>query len=223
MEAIIQRSGGEVIATIEREVMNLAEGEVNLNRGYARLAGLLVICKMNECWRDVGHASFNAYLLSLKEKYNRSTQMLYAYVSVAEKLLPAIGEEALDKMGITKAMEIVKAAGRAKKSIPPVLIQAALDSKNDVAKIRALAHVLLELGDNQVPKGRYIDLGGFYADSEQDQTMKDAWRISVRVLGLPPEMSDAEKRRRVWLFWAQEINGTYAAEAFGLEQEASAN
>lgn len=214
-------SGQRLAAEIESEVVAVVADEFSVSRRYAKLARLLSLFKLNEGWRDAGHASFNSYLLTLKEKYNRSTQQLYAYVQVAEKLLPLIGEAALDKMGVTKATEIVKAAGKAKRNIPQELITAALDDSTGVHEVRALAHKLFELDGSPMPKGSYLDIGGFYVDDEQRAIFNDAVRISIRVLGLPPEMPDWQKRQRIILFWAQEINGTYAADAYGITAEAA--
>lgn len=207
-------------AEIEMEVAAVVANEFKVSRGYAKLARLLSLFKLNESWRELGHSSFNSYLLTLKEKYNRSSQQLYAYVAVAEKLLPLVGEEALDKMGVTKATAIVKAASKAKKNIPQELIDLALDETTDVEQIRAFAFKLFELNGEQ-PKGKYLDIGGFYVDDEQRATFNDAVRISIRVLGLPPEMPDWQKRQLIIMFWAQEINGTYAADAYGPQPDPS--
>jgi hypothetical protein len=117
-------------------------------------------------------------------------------------------------MGVTKAMAIVKASSKAKKNIPQALIDAALDEKTDSEQIRALAFQLFELHGEQ-PKGKYLEIGGFYVDDEQRAIFNEACKISMRILNLPLEMPDWQKRQRIILFWAQEINGTYAADVYG--------
>jgi hypothetical protein len=199
---------------VEREAALLQSGEINLLRGYAKLARLLMMVKLNEAWRDAGHSSLNAYILSLEERYNRKPQTLYAYISAAEKLLPYAGEEGLDRMGITKAMEIVRAANKAKKDISQALVNEAMKDEVTADEVRALAHRFFEL-NGEMPKGKYVDVGGFYADEEQYKTFVEAVKISMRVLNLPPEMPDHIKRMRIILFWAAEINGTYAADVYG--------
>lgn len=199
---------------VEREASFLQAGEINLLKGYAKFARLLLLVKLNEGWREAGQSSFNAYVLTLSEKYGRSPQQLYAYIAVAEKLLPICGEEGLDAMGISKAQEIVKAARRAKKEIPTSLIAEAILDSTTVAQIRALAHQTFELGGER-SKGKYVDLGGFYADPEQHKTFTEAVKISMRVLNITPEMPEWQQRMRIILFWAQEICGTYAADVYG--------
>lgn len=193
----------------------MKSGEINLMKGYARLARLLLLVKLNEGWREAGQPSLNAYMLTLSERYSKSPQQLYSYISVAEQLLgPGCHEDDLDKMGITKAQELVRAARKGKKSIPPELIAKAIEDGTTVAEIRALAHVAFELG-GEMPKGKYIDLGGFYADPEEYRTFADAVKISMRILGISPDMPLALQRKKIHLFWSQEISGTYAAEAYG--------
>lgn len=199
---------------VEREAALLQSGEINLMRGYAKLARLLVMVKFNEAWREAGQSSLNAYILTLSERYNRKPQTLYAYITAAEKLLPFAGEEGLDKMGITKALEIVRASNKSKKNITQELVTAAMAEAVTVGEVRALAHRFFEL-NGEMPKGKYVDVGGFYADEEQYKTFVEAVKISMRVLGLPPEMPDHIKRMRIILFWAQEITGTYAADVYG--------
>jgi hypothetical protein len=210
-------AGKQLANEIESEVLRVIANEISVSRGYAKLARLLVIFKFNEGWRETGHGSFNAYLLSLKEKYDRSSQALYHYVTVAERLLPSVGEEGLDRMGITKAIEIVKASRRAKKDVPKELIDAALLDSNGTAEIRALAFKVFEFDGQDLPRGKYLDLGGFYVDEEQYETFKEAYRISARKLNLPADMPDWQKKQKTFLFWAQEISGTYAAEVYGEE------
>jgi hypothetical protein len=199
---------------VEREASLLKAGEINLMKGYARFARLLLLVKLNEGWREAGQPSLNAYMLTLSERYGKSTQLLYSYISVAEQLLPACGEDGLDAMGISKALELARAARRSKKPIPPELIAKAIEDGTSVAEIRSLAHVAFELG-GEMPKGKFIDLGGFYADPEEYRTFADAVKISMRILGITPAMPEAVQRKKILLFWAQEISGTYAAEAYG--------
>lgn len=206
-------------ADIETEVVLVVANEFKVSRGYAKLARLLSLFKLNESWRELGHSSFNSYLLTLKEKYNRSSQQLYAYVAVAEKLLPLVGEEALDKMGVTKATAIVKAASKAKKNIPQELIDLALDEKIDVEQIRAFAFKLFELNGEQ-PKGKYQDFGGAYLDEEEQKTFREAVLVTKCFLNIPSEAPDWLQRKRIIMAWAQEFLGSYSADVYGVPDAA---
>ncbi len=204
----------EIVSAIDRELALLKSSENILNRGYARLAGLLVIAKLNESWRDENHPSFGAYVMSVANFLGKSHQQIHAYITAAEKLLPLVGEGGLDKMGISKATELVRASRKSSKPLTPALLEAALDPSKRVDEIRALAHAELELG-GVAPKGRYLDIGGFYVDDEQYKTFVEAVKISQRILALPQDMPDWQQRQRIILFWAQEISGTYAADVYG--------
>jgi len=212
--ASLPESGRTICQMADREAASLRLGEINLLKGYAKFARLLVMVKFNESWREAGYNGLNSYILSASEKCGRRPQVLYSYISAAEKLLPLAGEEGMDKMGITKALEIVRAAKKSKKDIDKRLVLEAMKDGVTVDEVRALAHKYFEL-NGEMPKGKYIDVGGFYADEEQYKTFVEAVKISMRVLELPEDMPDHVKRMRIILFWAQEINGTYAADVYG--------
>lgn len=212
---VVVESKLTVAQAIDRELLLLRDTEQVANRGYARLAGMLVVAKLNEVWRDVeGCSGFGDYVKRIANYLGKSHQQIHAYITAAEKLLPLVGEGGLDKMGITKATELVRAQNKSGKALPPLLLEYAQDPGKRVDEIRALAHVMLEVGGEK-PKGRYLDIGGFYVDDEQYKTFVDAVKISQRVLNLPQDMPDWQQRQRIIMFWAQEIHGTYAAEVFG--------
>jgi hypothetical protein len=208
-------TGRRLAIEIEKVVEFVVAGDVSLSRGYARLAHLLMLFKLNEGWRECGYNSFNSYLLTLKEKYNRSSQQLYAYVACAEKLLPYCGEAGLEKMGVSKGMELVKASKRAKKDIPKELIDAALQDSNGVSEIRALAFKVFELEGQDLPRGWYQDFGGAYLDEEEQKTFKEAVQVTKRYLGLEKETPEWLQRKRIILAWAQEFLGAYSADIYG--------
>lgn len=216
MSSLVARTGNGLALNdkIETEAAGILQNESNLNHGYARLAGLLVVFKLNEGWRDLGHGSMNSYVLSFAERLGRSPQQVYSYIDVAERLLPMIGEEKLDQLGISKACELVRASKRSKKNITIQLVNESLADRVTVAQVRALAHVTFEL-EGDKPKGKYIDIGGFYVDEEQNRTFVDAVKVSMRVLNIPKEMPEAQQRQKIILFWAQEILGTYEADVYG--------
>jgi len=199
---------------IEEQLRSLAANEVNLERGYARLACLLLTFREAEGWRELNYRSWGDYMKSLQLNFNRDVRTLYAYVAVAEKLLPRVGADAMDKIGIAKGLEMVRAANRAKQHIPNALIEAALDAKTTVDHVRALACKLFNY-ECGADAGKYIDLGGFYADDEQLKLYKEAVKISEMYLNLPPDMHPVVKKQRIFMFWASEICGTYAAEVYG--------
>ena len=200
--------------TIEKEVEALAKGEFSLQRGYARLAGMLVRFKAAEVWRDIGHSSFNSYLLSLQEKYGRSSKQLYVYIAAAEQLLPLVGEANLDRMGITKAEALARASKKAGKPITAALLAAALDCKVGVNELKGLAHQEYNLPVGELPKGSWQDFGGAFLDPDEKKEFVEAVRIATSVLCLTKELPDWVKRKKIILAWAREFSGTWSATVY---------
>lgn len=202
-------------AKIEQEMASLAAGEFNLNRGYAHLAGMLVRFKTAEVWREIGHSSFNSYLLSLQERYGRSAKQLYVYISAAEQLLSVVGEADLDRMGITRAEALARASKKAGKPVTRGLLAAALDDKVSVSELRGLAYREYNLPAGELPKGNWQDFGGAFLEPHERAIFTEAVKITARVLGLSKDLPDWIKRKKIILAWAQEFSGTYAAEVYG--------
>lgn len=171
---------------------------------------MLVMFKLNEGWRGT-HTSLNSYILDLSRRYGRSTQQLYAYIMVAEHLLPSIGEEGMNRLGIGKASELVRAAKRTKKPISKELIEKCSATDVTVSQVRAMSHIAFET-NGEPPKGKFVDIGGFFADEEEYKIFVDACKVSMKVLGITKEMPEGLQRKKIILFWAQEALGTYEAE-----------
>lgn len=218
---LIPQSAQIPLILVERELTAIINDEGKLNRGFSRLARMLYTVKMNESWRAGGLASFGSYIKVLEDKFGRKSQQLFQYVSVAEKLLPLVGEESLDRMGITKAIELVRQSRKSSKPIPQQLLDTALDPTKTTRDVRAMSCAVFELNGVPVPeKQHFVDLGGFYVSDEERKTFKDAIELSERQLELPPDYPDGLRRKAVFLSWAQEILGTYYPEDGGLYEPA---
>lgn len=212
-ELTVATSASELNQAIEAEAVAVKLGELNLDRTYARLARLLATFKKIEGWRTLEFASMNRYMLSLVEKTGRSVQQLYSYSAVGEALLPVADEATLEKIGVSKGFELAKAAKKAGRPVTPELIAAALDEKNGINEIRAMAHQVYELPTGDYPKGTWFDLGGFYASAEFRKLYKETFECAVAVLGIPKEMPEWAQKQRVFEVLLQEFYGTHAAEA----------
>ena len=214
IELTITREAAESLCqAVEREADTAREAFVTLDSSFARLGSLLAKCKKHEAWRHRGFTSFTAYIASLRDKYGRSKEQLYAYTGAAEHLLPAISESTLDRIGISKAFELSRASKVAGLPVPPALVERALDPTTTAKEIRAAAWETFALGTDTRPAGTWLDVGGFYVTPEERKTLKDAADIAERVLGLKEDTSEWEKRKQTILAWAQEFAGTHAAVA----------
>jgi hypothetical protein len=219
----IELSWPTVHQDILTEAGKLMVGAEALNRGFARLAGLMAAFKQTEGWREYAYPSFNHFILFLSEQYRLKPRTLYQHIAIAEKLLPLVGAAGLDKMGVSKALEVTYAARRAQSPVRPELLEAAMDEKNGRSEIRALAHRLYELKPGEQVKGTYVDLGGFYMDDEQYKSFTEGVDLTCTLLQLPKEMPQWLRFQKCILAWIQEFSGTYSSEVYGVAELPPAN
>jgi NOL1/NOP2/fmu family ribosome biogenesis protein len=218
-ELTITQAAAELLCqAVEREAELAKEAFRVLDSRFARLGALLAKCKQTEAWRHRGHSSFTTYLSSLRDKYGRSKEQLYAYTGAAEHLLPAISESDLDRIGISKGFELARASKTAGRPVTPELVALALDPEITAKELRAEAFKTFELGSDTRPAGTWLDVGGFYVTPDEKKTLTDAMELTERLLGLSQETSEWAKRKETILAWAQEFAGTHAQEVYG-EQE----
>jgi hypothetical protein len=176
---------------------------------------MLARFKKAEAWRELGHSSFNSYLLSIQERFGKSAKQLYMYIGAAEHLMSLAGEAGLDRMGITKAEALSRASRKAGKAVTPALLAAALDPKIGVQEIKAMAHTAYNLPEGELPKGNWFDFGGAYLTAEERKVFVEAAKIASRVLDLSKDTPDWLNRKKILLAWAAEFDGTYRAEVYG--------
>ena len=210
----------EIAFNIEIAMRNLANDERTLDMGYAHLAGLLARFEKVEGWKFLpGIDSMPKYLKSLETKHKRSAGQLWAYLEVGKWLSP-IGEEKLDKMGISKAFELVRATKQAKKSaVDPRLIEIALNPQETIASVRAAAHQAYNLEAGQLTPGTYYDFGGFYMDETERKELKEFWEIGSIILEIPEAAPQWKRVKECLMAAIREFNGTHAADAYGPAEE----
>jgi hypothetical protein len=189
--------------------------EVNLDRSWMRLGTMLAAFKAQECWRDLdGYASFDEFIGELKNRYHRGRTQLYAYLSVAETLGPVIPAETLEKIGISKAMELKRAMVKSGKQLPEELVTAAEAPTTTIKELRGLVGEALHVTDDRTP-GTWFDWGGSFLTPEEKQLFKDAVCVTIRLLDIKKEVPDHIQRKAIFLAWAQEFLGTHSAEVYG--------
>lgn len=186
--------------------------------------------KRDELWRDemnsVGdpYIGFEAFMSDMGTRYRRSVSQLYAYMGVAEKLLPFISFANLDKMGITKATELKRAASKINMALPESVIEAALKSETTAKEVRALLFESLNLGPDNRPTGTYFDFGGAVLSSEERAEFVEFIKVAKAVLDIPKAMPEWLQRKEIILWAAREFTATHAPEVYGEpEQEPPAN
>lgn len=195
--------------------------EAELEHSYVRLGSLLAAFKAGEHWRGLiaatgqPYPNFDAFMLELRDQYNRGRTQLWAYLSVAEKLLPVIPADTLDEMGISKAQEIKRALSVVGRKITPEILAAAVDPKVTIKELRAVLAVAFNITDDTRPTGTWFDFDGCFFEPDERKEFVDAVKVTTALLGLKKEIPAHVQRKEVFLAWAREFFGTHATEVYG--------
>src|SRR5208282_3852661 len=190
------------------------KNEVVLEASWMRLGKLLAEFKAAEHWRLLGYETFPKFMLELRDKYNRGKTQLWNYLTVAEKLLPLYPAEKLEAMGISKAMEFARALGNSKTVLPQEIIDKATEQGTTIKKLRGLIGVA-QHGGVAPEQSSWFDWGGSFLTAGEKEEIKEAIRVTIRLLGIAPHVPEHIQRKEIFLAWAKEFYGTYASEVFG--------
>lgn len=209
---------------LRRRIYNVLEnstaGEFALEQSWTRLGVMLSSFKAQECWRELGYATFDTFMEELKVKFKRGRTQLYGYLSVAEILLPTIGADKLELMGVSKALELKRAIKKLDgKPLPSALLDAALDATKTTKELRGTIGQALNLTEE--PKGTWFDLDGFFMTPEERKEFKEVFLATEAMLGLTRSVPEHVRRKEVILTWMREWYGTHAAEVNGEKQPAN--
>ena len=143
--------------------------------------------------------------------------MLYGYMGAAEKLLPSMTPEAMEKIGISKCLELGRTLKKLDgKPLPQAVLDAALRPEVTTKELRGDIGRALNLDEDQ--KGTWMDLDGFFIMPEERAEFKEAFLATEGLLGLKPGLPDHIRRKSVIMCWMQEWAGTHLAEFNGMGQ-----
>jgi hypothetical protein len=193
-----------------------------LEQSWICLGIMLSEFKAQEYWRQFKeYPTFDDFISELKHRFNRGRTQLYSYLGVAEALLPTIGAEKLEQMGIAKALELKRAMKKLDgKPLPAGLLEAALDQSKTTTELRGEVGAALHITED--PKGTWFDLQGFFMLPDERKEFKEAFLATEGLLGLSNTLPDHIRRKEVILAWMREWYGTHAAEFNGVQQPANA-
>lgn len=187
---------------IEALLDSISNHELRLATSYVRLGVLLLKAQNTRSWN--GYPSFAQYLGYIENRIGRARSQIYAYVSVAEHLLPHVSESDLEKMGISRASELARFVKQSGRGVPSHLLAAALDTKQ--FKIDKLhTEVLEELHERGEVRGKWHDPlgGGFYATDEEMKEIKLALD-SARNMN-PTDQPEHVQRKEIFLALCREF------------------
>jgi hypothetical protein len=201
-----------LLGQIYAQLGEASANEVVLERSWMRLGEMLRRCKEGGEWR-AHFPSFEHFMLDLRTRYNRGKTQLWAYLTVAEKLLPTIPAETLEEIGISKAMELKRAMAKSGKPVPQNVLDVARQQKTTIKELRALLGETFNI-DNGAERGSWFDFDGCYFTAEERKEFVACILISKAALGLTNDIPEHIQRKEIFLNWAREFVGTHAADVY---------
>lgn len=202
----------ELDTTINRLVDEISASIFEQNRKFIRLASALLEMQVNGYWRNLGFASWNGYLGSLKDRVNKNRTQLYGYVQVAAALLPCMTEAKLEDIGITKGLILAKGMRISKLRPSQHLIDYAANPKNTTEEVEAEMNREFKI-HQPTDTAKWFEIG-FYATEDQILELKQAAETAKRTDPVTSHtLSESAQWLDVLLKWAEEYEGTYAALA----------
>ena len=199
---------------IYRQLGAAAADEIVLEQSWMKLGVLLAAFKANEGWRPLGYPNLDAFMLELRDKYHRGRTQLWSYLTVAEKLGPVISSTDLEKMGISKALELKRALVKADgKPLPAEVITAALTPMT-IKELRGQIGQAMNLPDDREP-GTWFDFAGCFMTADERREFRAAVVITEKLLEISPATPDPIRRKEIFFAWLREFVGTHAAEVNG--------
>ena len=193
---------------IAEAVNKTRQGYENFMHGFVRLGSLLFEVRSKRYWNFYGYHSFNAFIGEVGEAVDKRRTQLYGSISVAERLLPSVPEEKLERLGITNATALarmVKTTGR----IPSAEI-VDLGIRLKLPEYRAeLEKEFRVFGDKA--KGKWREIGGAWWTDEEWKTFQQAYGLLVsQDDNNTNETPDWMKLKKVILAMSMEIIATYS-------------
>jgi len=216
-EAALQKQ-----AEIDEILNSISAHELRLAKSYARLGSKLKEMKANFYWMSLGYERFSAYLEFIRGRIGRERSQVYAILSVAETLLPAMTEEQLETVGITKAHELkrlVKEGGNIESEFVDKdyaaeavrIMDYAADPKVTAKQLRGKVNELLHVTEDV--QGLWLDLGGFYATQDERKEIEQFWELGKRLLAPKDEQQEHVWKKVVFMDAVREATSTWAGEA----------
>lgn len=170
--AEIAQKGAQVLEQIDKLLPNLLVAEVTLTKARTQIGILLNEVREKQYWKIKGFDSFDLYIRSLEEQFDRGRTQLYAYAGLVKDLLPEIGEDKLTEMGFEKA-KLLRQAKKNTGSLPaPEIVDMAASDDVTVKQFRQVLLDAKKLPDDP-QDGRYHSLE-YFATGDQQKTITSA-------------------------------------------------
>lgn len=172
------------------------------DRNFIEIGLAMSAVKQTKAWISVAH-SWDAYVLDCGHKFDKGRTALYNYISITERLLPSVSGEQLIGIGISKAQALAGLVKRTGKSPSKEMLAKASNSAVGVDEFRAeVAAALHEKPENA---GKWLELGGFWATTEEKQEHDRVMSVAREVLELPEGTSEWVERKAIFQALAAEF------------------
>lgn len=193
---------------VDRLLDDIRDNELGLAANYARLGSVLFEIRRQRYYEGWGFLSFGSYIANLADRVRKERSQLYAYIGVAEKLLPYIAEQQLVQIGISKAEQLKKFVQQSGLRPPPRLIEKALEETTTIKEMRA--EVYRELRQEPDPQGKFFDFGGCYLDADERKEVNLAFQLACRVDPvIPHDVPEHMRKKEIMLRLCREFIGEY--------------
>lgn len=194
---------------IEEEADSIRENKRNLETSYVRIGAFINLYLKKKYWLLGDYKSAGDYMKTCEEKFGIGHSQLYLSRSVAENLGSKVSEDNLYDMGITKAAELSKYVQQSGGGVPTELLSIALDKNKKTDELKSAANLKLHNIVSE-DKGKWYDLGGFYATQEEILELEQALEKAANADPIiSKELPEWIRKKMSILRLSQEFSGSY--------------
>lgn len=194
---------------IEALLDSISKHELKLSVSYIRLGMLLLRAQKTRYFN--GYPSLAQYFGYIGERIGRARSQIYAYLSAAERLLPYISESDLEKMGISRAQELVRYVKQSGLGVPDHLLVAALDPDVKLDKLHINVSEALHL-KGEVKGTWYEPILGFYVEPGEKAEIQAAIDLARNSDPSIASLPDHQQRKEIMLMFAREFMSSNPTE-----------
>jgi hypothetical protein len=197
------------LRAVSQKAALLATTEGQCESGYAQLGWMILEVAELQLWR-VRHETFRDYLQSVALVSKKSAGQLHQYFLTIRDLSDTFTIAQIEKMGITKAIQLRNAKDYAL-VLPQAVINAALDSTITVKGLRKVISVELKMPEEE---GDWMDLEcEFMVTAEQRALFEQAIDVAIHTEPLTKStISKSAQMLDVMTKFAMEFLGAHSGD-----------
>jgi len=188
---------------VEHLAREIVAGQFEQEKRFVQLGAAILQIRSEGHWRNWGFKSFGAYIDHLRTIVGKERSTLYGYTSTVEALLPVIGQEKLEQLGINKALALRAGMKYSGKTPSPDLLAKAADPAVTTEELKGAINSEFRI---YVPteEGTWHELG-FYCDDDEWLELEQAINATKRALNLSNTQAESYQIREVILAWARDF------------------